>query len=86
MVFMFRGDVKKHLLQLSQAADSICDGDLVDRCIRRNQQWSLLPLQVSLYFPQITLSTYSYCLIQLAVLIKELVSFSTNYAVYVRVT
>lgn len=25
-----RGDMKKHLMLLSRAADSICDGDLVD--------------------------------------------------------
>ncbi|XP_074131839.1 replication factor C subunit 1 [Sminthopsis crassicaudata] len=39
------GDVKKHLMLLSRAADSICDGDLVDRQIRNKQNWSLLPTQ-----------------------------------------
>ncbi|KAG8591697.1 hypothetical protein GDO81_000269 [Engystomops pustulosus] len=39
------GNVKKHLLLLSKTADSICDGDLVDRVIRSNQFWSLLPVQ-----------------------------------------
>uniref|UniRef100_G3U2F1 Replication factor C subunit 1 n=1 Tax=Loxodonta africana TaxID=9785 RepID=G3U2F1_LOXAF len=39
------GDVKKHLMLLSRAADSICDGDLVDRQIRSKQNWSLLPTQ-----------------------------------------
>lgn len=32
---------------LSKAADSICDGDLVDRRIRSRQIWSLLPTQVT---------------------------------------
>ncbi|XP_045690307.1 replication factor C subunit 1 isoform X1 [Phyllostomus hastatus] len=39
------GDMKKHLMLLSRAADSICDGDLVDRQIRSQQNWSLLPTQ-----------------------------------------
>ncbi|XP_030047166.1 replication factor C subunit 1 isoform X2 [Microcaecilia unicolor] len=39
------GDMKKHLLLLSRTADSICDGDLVDRRIRSSQTWSLLPTQ-----------------------------------------
>ncbi|NP_001186496.1 replication factor C subunit 1 [Xenopus tropicalis] len=39
------GNMKKHLLLLSKAADSICDGDLVDRMIRSKQTWSLLPTQ-----------------------------------------
>ncbi|XP_069833636.1 replication factor C subunit 1 isoform X3 [Dendropsophus ebraccatus] len=39
------GNMKKHLLLLSKAADSICDGDLVDRVIRSKQVWSLLPTQ-----------------------------------------
>ncbi|XP_036187392.1 replication factor C subunit 1 isoform X5 [Myotis myotis] len=39
------GDIKKHLMLLSRAADSICDGDLVDRQIRSKQNWSLLPTQ-----------------------------------------
>ncbi|XP_069600697.1 replication factor C subunit 1 isoform X2 [Ranitomeya imitator] len=39
------GNLKKHLLLLSKAADSICDGDLVDRAIRSKQVWSLLPTQ-----------------------------------------
>ncbi|XP_004475509.1 replication factor C subunit 1 isoform X4 [Dasypus novemcinctus] len=39
------GDVKKHLMLLSRAADSICDGDLVDSQIRSKQNWSLLPTQ-----------------------------------------
>ncbi|KAM4807653.1 replication factor C subunit 1 [Rhinophrynus dorsalis] len=39
------GNIKKHLLLLSKAADSICDGDLVDKVIRSKQTWSLLPTQ-----------------------------------------
>ncbi|XP_065733320.1 replication factor C subunit 1 [Phocoena phocoena] len=39
------GDMKKHLTLLSRAADSISDGDLVDRQIRNKQNWSLLPTQ-----------------------------------------
>ncbi|XP_042322673.1 replication factor C subunit 1 isoform X2 [Sceloporus undulatus] len=38
-------DMKKHLMLLSKAADSICDGDLVDRQIRSQQTWNLLPTQ-----------------------------------------
>ncbi|KAF0297053.1 Replication factor C subunit 1 [Amphibalanus amphitrite] len=38
-----RGSSQKQLDLLSQAADSICDGDLVDNCIRSGQNWSLLP-------------------------------------------
>ncbi|XP_013887906.1 replication factor C subunit 1 isoform X2 [Austrofundulus limnaeus] len=40
-----RGDLKAHLVLLSKTADSICDGDLVDRQIRSRQNWSLLPTQ-----------------------------------------
>ncbi|XP_054460149.1 replication factor C subunit 1 [Anoplopoma fimbria] len=39
------GDLKSHLMLLSKAADSISDGDLVDRRIRSGQNWSLLPTQ-----------------------------------------
>lgn len=39
------GDLKSHLVLLSKTADSICDGDLVDRRIRSGQNWSLLPTQ-----------------------------------------
>ena len=40
-----RGEVKRHLALLSGAADSMCQGDLVDSRVRRLQAWSLLPLQ-----------------------------------------
>uniref|UniRef100_I3JR07 Replication factor C subunit 1 n=1 Tax=Oreochromis niloticus TaxID=8128 RepID=I3JR07_ORENI len=39
------GNLKSHLVLLSKTADSICDGDLVDRRIRSRQNWSLLPTQ-----------------------------------------
>ncbi|CAL8389260.1 unnamed protein product [Arctogadus glacialis] len=39
------GNMKAHLVLLSKTADSICDGDLVDRQIRSRQTWSLLPTQ-----------------------------------------
>lgn len=40
------GSMKAHLVLLSKTADSISDGDLVDRQIRSRQSWSLLPTQV----------------------------------------
>ncbi|XP_071804350.1 replication factor C subunit 1-like isoform X2 [Asterias amurensis] len=40
-----KGDLKKHLDLISKAADSLCQGDLVDRAIRTTQRWSLLPTQ-----------------------------------------
>uniref|UniRef100_A0AAR2JHK8 Replication factor C subunit 1 n=1 Tax=Pygocentrus nattereri TaxID=42514 RepID=A0AAR2JHK8_PYGNA len=39
------GNLKNHLVLLSKTADSISDGDLVDRQIRSRQTWSLLPTQ-----------------------------------------
>ncbi|XP_068607069.1 replication factor C subunit 1 [Brachionichthys hirsutus] len=39
------GNMKSHLVLLSKAADSISEGDLVDRRIRSGQNWSLLPTQ-----------------------------------------
>lgn len=41
------GNMKAHLVLLSKTADSISDGDLVDREIRSRQNWSLLPTQVT---------------------------------------
>ncbi|XP_078584949.1 replication factor C subunit 1-like [Branchiostoma floridae x Branchiostoma japonicum] len=40
-----RNNMKKQLSLLSQTADSICDGDLVDKLIRSRQSWGLLPTQ-----------------------------------------
>ncbi|XP_069781025.1 replication factor C subunit 1 isoform X2 [Narcine bancroftii] len=38
-------NLKKHLMLLSKTADSICDGDHVDKQIRSRQAWNLLPTQ-----------------------------------------
>ena len=46
IVLFFSGNIKKTLALISQAADSICDGDLVGRLIREKGNWSLLPMQV----------------------------------------
>lgn len=40
-----QGDIKKHLTLLSEAADSICIGDIIDKKIRTENSWSLLPTQ-----------------------------------------
>uniref|UniRef100_A0A8K9WLU3 Replication factor C subunit 1 n=1 Tax=Oncorhynchus mykiss TaxID=8022 RepID=A0A8K9WLU3_ONCMY len=57
------GDVKSHLVLLSKTADSICDGDLVDRQIRSKQAWSLLPTQAiySSVLPGELMSGYMNC-------------------------
>lgn len=39
------GDAKKILKCVSDAAESFCESDLVDKCIRSNGSWNLLPLQ-----------------------------------------
>uniref|UniRef100_UPI00358E64FA replication factor C subunit 1 n=1 Tax=Myxine glutinosa TaxID=7769 RepID=UPI00358E64FA len=39
------GNMKQHLTLLSKAAESIANGDLVDRLIRSRQLWKLLPTQ-----------------------------------------
>ncbi|XP_035230443.1 replication factor C subunit 1-like [Stegodyphus dumicola] len=39
------GDPKKHLTLLSEAADSICIGDIIDKRIRTQNSWGLLPTQ-----------------------------------------
>jgi len=38
-------DKKKHMLLLSKASDSLCDGDLVEATIRSRNSWNLLPVQ-----------------------------------------
>ncbi|XP_076348175.1 germ line transcription factor 1 [Tachypleus tridentatus] len=40
-----KGDIKKHLHLVSGTADNLCDGDLVEKLIRREGNWSLLPLE-----------------------------------------
>ena len=46
LTFSFRGDMKQHLRLLARTADSIADGDHVEKRIRSGQNWSLLPMQV----------------------------------------
>jgi len=38
-------DKKKHMLLLSKASDSLCDGDLVEATLRSRNSWNLLPTQ-----------------------------------------
>ena len=45
--FLPSSNQRKHLEIISKAADAISDGNLVERLIRSDQSWSLLPLQVS---------------------------------------
>lgn len=40
-----KGDRQRHLLLVSEAAESISYGDLIERQIRQNGSWSLLPMQ-----------------------------------------
>lgn len=40
-----KGDIKKHLHLLSETADSICQGDLIEKQIRSCGTWGLLPMQ-----------------------------------------
>jgi len=40
-----RGNVKRTLEILSETADSIADGNLVEKSLRSNNNWSMLPLQ-----------------------------------------
>ena len=49
VVYFDRGDAKKILKCVSDAAESFCESDLVDKCIRSNGSWNLLPLQVIFY-------------------------------------
>ena len=44
--FIFRGNERKMLEQLSSAADAIADSNRFEKLIRESQAWSLLPLQV----------------------------------------
>ena len=43
-------DKRKHMLLVSKAADSLCQGDLVEATIRSRNSWNLLPVQVSPVF------------------------------------
>ncbi|XP_014681695.1 PREDICTED: replication factor C subunit 1-like isoform X2 [Priapulus caudatus] len=40
-----KGNKKRHMALLSEAADSIRDGDIVDKMIRKHNEWSLLPTE-----------------------------------------
>ena len=42
----YSGNIKKTLALVSQTADSICDGDLVEKLVRQKGNWSMLPMQV----------------------------------------
>ena len=42
----FRGNIAATLKCIAMTADSLCDGDLVERRIRSSSNWGLLPLQV----------------------------------------
>ena len=46
--FLSSGDVKKVLKCVSDAADSYCCSDLIEKCIRGHGSWNLLPMQVDL--------------------------------------
>ena len=43
---MTRGNLQATLDLVARAADSICDGELVEKKIRSMSRWELLPLQV----------------------------------------
>lgn len=45
----FRGDKAQHLSLLARTADSISQGDLVDRLVRTRGSWNLLPIQVHIW-------------------------------------
>ncbi|GFS27534.1 replication factor C subunit 1 [Elysia marginata] len=40
-----KGEQARHLSCLARTIDSICDGDLIDRLVRRDGNWNLLPSQ-----------------------------------------
>ena len=46
VVHISRGNIVATLRCISKAADSLCDGDLVEHKIRSSSYWGLLPLQV----------------------------------------
>ena len=46
--FLSSGDIKKVLKCVSDAADSYCCSDLIEKCIRGHGSWNLLPVQVDL--------------------------------------
>lgn len=52
----FRGNAVATLRCVAKAADSLCDGDLVEKNIRSSSNWGFLPLQVGIVY-----SEYLYC-------------------------
>lgn len=62
---------------VAKAADSLCDGDLVERKIRSSQNWGLLPLQV--YITICKNSTKSVCITDgFLCILSNIVSRSTR--------
>ena len=49
MHLCYRGDMKHTLRLLADTADCLSNGDMVEKKIRSSSQWSLLPIQVSLW-------------------------------------
>ena len=49
-VTLIRGNAVATLRCVAKAADSLCDGDLVEKKIRSSSNWGLLPLQVYAYY------------------------------------
>ncbi len=45
-LFLSRGNSCEVMKCIAKAADSICDGELVEKQIRASSRWELLPLQV----------------------------------------
>ena len=54
-------DKRKHMLLVSKAADSLCQGDLVEATIRSRNSWNLLPVQVSPVFSSFSLFLVLVC-------------------------
>ena len=54
------GSIRATLETMSKAADSIADGDRVDKILRSQQAWKLLPMQAmfSTVIPSITMNGY----------------------------
>ena len=46
-----RGNPFVTLDLIARTADSVCDGDLIERRIRAQSKWELLPLQVRMLVP-----------------------------------
>ena len=55
-------DKRKHMLLVSKAADSLCQGDLVEATIRSRNSWNLLPVQVSPTFSMQFIIRFESCI------------------------